>query len=338
MKLRMYQEEAAAQICEAMRTSHKLKVQISIGLGRFAIIASVLHSCVNENLKVLVLTPNRRTCYQLRDLFLESGHENDTGIALYIKEYAEHHILITTYEDLKESEAFKANHFNIVICDGVHFLDGEIIERKFNEKDTCFIGFTSQVNINSHGWFYDAKCIFRYTIQDAIQDGYVIKGYEFETIVFNLFKEQGYSVEVVTESRNIGYDLRADKGEIRYAIEAKLWDSASISDSVLRKTAKQLIDAAKQENRIPMLVIANPSPQKIKERLSEHKDLVIIDIQNLLFMVQGNLKIEESLIAILGYSLGDLSPIKPEIEWNDVKIEELNIYHLIDTVKHWEVK
>lgn len=43
MKLRNYQEVAVAQICKAMETSHKLKAEINIGLGRNAIITTLSH-------------------------------------------------------------------------------------------------------------------------------------------------------------------------------------------------------------------------------------------------------------------------------------------------------
>ncbi len=338
MKLRNYQEVAVAQICKAMEISHKLKVEISTGLGRYAIITTLSQIYVNNKFKVLVLTSNRNICYQLRELFLEREDEKYTDVALYIKDYVEHNLLITTYQDLKKSENFNVENFSVVICDGIHYLDEKTIERNFREKNIYFIGFTSLVDTKTSGWFSDAKCVFRYTVQDAIQDGYNVKGCEFEAIVFKIFKKHGYSVDILTQGKDAGYDLRADKEEKHFAIEVKLWDNASISDRIVKETATRVMLEAGKENRIPMLVIANPDPERIRKRLSSFEKIAIIDIQNLLFMVQGDSELEDSLISVLDYSLGDLRPIPPAIllDSHSVKNEEPDISHLIDIVRCWD--
>lgn len=337
MKLRKYQEEAIKRIDEAMKTSHKLKVEISIGLGRNFIIAELLHIFMNKKYNVLVLTPNHNKCYQLRELFLNNEDGNSFDIALYMTDYVKQDILITTYRDFLANRNFNINNFNIVICDGIHYLNKKDITRTLKNKNIFFIGFTSMIDKKISGWFADATCVFRYTIQEAIQDGYSIKKYEIESIIFHIFQKQGYTVNIIAHESSVSYDLKVDKGTSHFAIEIKLWDDTSIRENILIKTANQLIQNAKKEHRIPILIIVNTIPQKFKNLLSTFDEIKLIDFPNLLFMTQNDLKLRDSLISVLNYSITDLQPIKPKIPWDsNIKDEETDISDLITAVESWD--
>ena len=214
-------------------------------------------------------------------------------------------MLITTYNDVKNNREFSFEKFNVIICDGIHYLDSEMIEKGLENKKMCLIGFTSQVDGAVDGYFEDAKCVFRYTLQDALNAGYSVKGREFDAIVWEILKKQGYEMKM-PEHLDAAYDMRADKGEKHFIIEVKTWFQETVSDSVLRKTVEQLLYAAQKENGVPMLVIAYPYPEEIKERLSTNEKIKIIGVIELLDMTQDDSELENRLRASLNYSLNKL--------------------------------
>lgn len=335
MELQEYQKEAINKICETMETvgsPNKLRVEISTGLGRNMIMTALAQKCYNKGDKVMILSPNRTFCAQLKSEICTDETKKIPNIVMYISEYKNADILITTYSDLKRNSKFMLKEFKVVICDGIHYLERKIIEKRWENTETCIIGFTSQVDGKVTGYFEDAKCVFRYTLQEALKDGYIIKYRELDSIVWEIFRKQGYEVKI-SDCINEAYDMRADKGNEHLIIEVKNWFQGAVSNSVLRKTVEQLLYAAQGEKGDPVLVTVYPYPEEIKKRLPQSEKIRVIDIQKLLDMTQGDTDLENRLQAALNYSLDEMQSAKQSSAKvsRDKKIESL-----IRKIETWE--
>lgn len=338
MQLREYQKEAVNKICETMEisgASNKLRVEISVGLGRGMIMVALAQKCFEKGDKVMILSPNRTFCTQLKNQIYTDKTQKNPDIAMYISEYKNTELLITTYSDLKSNSEFILKEFNVVICDGIHYLDREIMEKRLENTKTCLIGFTSQVDGKATGYFEDAKCVFRYTLQDAINDGYIIKYREFDAIVWEIFKKQGYEVKI-SDHIDAAYDMRADRGNEHLIIEVKTWSRGAVSNSVLKKTAEQLLYAARKEKGDPVLVIVYPYPEEIKERLPQSGKIKVIDVQKLLEMTQGDTDLENRLRASLNYSLDEMQSAKQSSASSEKVSRDKKIESLIRKIETWE--
>lgn len=344
MKSREYQKEAVKQIFESMKHSWKLRVEISKGLGRSVIIVGILQeACISQTLKVMVLSPNRSTCFQLLNSFMENDNEKIASVVLNSREYSDQNVLITTFADVNNNKAISLGNFDIVIFDGIHYMKSEVIESKItDDKKTCFVGFTSQTDGEISGWFLDAECAFKYTLEDAIKNGYYVKGYEFESIVYKIFESQGFTMKIPSQHKDNGYDLEADKGNEHYVIEIKLWDTMSVSNRVLVNTTEQLMNVANKEKKVPILIIANPISERVRKYLAEFKEIIVMDIANLLFMAKGDTELENLLIANLEYSIGNLKPSCPPsaISMCDLNtnIDSKEINQLMKRIEEWDTQ
>ena len=132
--------------------------------------AALIQKCRSKKNKVIVLSPNRSFCVRLENIICEDDGKGIPEIVLYSSEYKDTGLLITTYSDIEKDDGSILEDFDVVICDGISYLDKEIIEEQLENKRKCIIGFTSQVDGNITGYFSDAECVFRYTLQEALNE------------------------------------------------------------------------------------------------------------------------------------------------------------------------
>lgn len=207
MELRNYQEDAVKSIITGVAGYRKIRVEIPVGLGRFYIMAAAVVKCIEKGMKVLVLLPDKNKCFRLKDLCTEDKNLN---YALAFKQYAAHELLLTTYEDFQTQT--QLSDFDLIVCDGIHWgnKDGKLTAL-YKRGKARFVGFTSQVNKVIKDFFCDSECVFRYTLENAINEGQVINEYGFMSIVFKIFQKLDYEVLITAEMQDIRHDLIAKK-------------------------------------------------------------------------------------------------------------------------------
>lgn len=137
--------------------------------------------------------------------------------------------------------------------------------------------------------------------------------YEFEIIVSKILKKCGFHISLTDLGHDIGYDISADYINQKFAIEVKLTRNINIPGKSIVEAVKKLALAASKENRIPFLIIAGLVSGRLRGELENYGNLVVWDIQNLLYLVQNDEALRNSLISILSFSIDELVPIGPEI-------------------------
>lgn len=139
---------------------------------------------------------------------------------------------------------------------------------------------------------------------------------KFEKIVADIFRAHGFSTTSKEQANNIRYDILATKDNVSCFIEVKYSRTNSFPSSVLYGTAlrlKQLI--VNQKTPImAILVIGAKLNTNIRTQIENMKDIIIIDIANLLFLVQNNESLKQKLLSILEFSVNDLIPEQPNLQ------------------------
>lgn len=166
--------------------------------------------------------------------------------------------------------------------------------------------------------------------------------FQFKNIVADMFKCRGYNVSVSNDVRDYGYDLEASHGIETYLIEVKYSKTETISGHIVYEAALKLttLSDLRDEDNIPILVVAAKLSFNTWKRLEEFGRLIVIDITNLIYMLEGLGELKNQLLSLLEYSIADLLPVEPkgglftnEPSYYISKVSEADM--LIESLKYW---
>lgn len=336
--LRDYQREAARAIYDFFKSNEKkAKIYLSTGLGRTAIIVSSVQLILqNRNVSVAILSPRRVMCDQLQMACVNSFINNE--IAMHLNEFKSQEILITTYQEVVKSE-FDLGVFDIVICNDAQFLKTDGYISLLGGSRTKFLGIL-QNNESSKEWFSDAICLFSYTVADALKDGYT--GYFSEKdfiqqFLILLLKKYGFNnilqdVKLGNKNSNsYRADIVAKKGISDVVIEVKLYRNLYVSQTIISNALSQILNYkelvlqdGKKEKNVFILVLLCEVDDKLQEEYFKRENIVIWDINNLLYMCYGDKELSNLLVKCMPYPMIDLELQKP-LYLNGIEREEANI-------------
>lgn len=147
--------------------------------------------------------------------------------------------------------------------------------------------------------------------------------FRFEEIVASIFRNYNYTVTLTQPTRpndcvNNKYDILATIRNTSYLIEVKFsrTEYIRIPSSTLIDVAcslKLVADSNKNMSNqsVPVLVIGAKLTPDLRKRI-EDIGVIVIDIQNILFLVQDNELLKRELLSILDFSVNDLLPERPK--------------------------
>lgn len=154
-------------------------------------------------------------------------------------------------------------------------------------------------------------------------------GSRFEKIVANIFKNRNFTTKSAGETCDNQYDILATLNNINYIIEVKLFRTKRIPSTTLFDVACRLkmISDSKGDTSIssvPILVAGTTILADLRKRI-EDIGVIVIDIQNLLFLVQDNEALKSELLSILDFSVNDILPKEPNTQLLNQQKEALDI-------------
>lgn len=139
--------------------------------------------------------------------------------------------------------------------------------------------------------------------------------YSLEALTVKIFKNSGFGVEHANNAENRQIDIIAKKEGTDYYIEVKSSTSLRYRNfPALESATNRTIDVASRNNAVPVLVVFASVSEKHKQKYTSlYNDLVILDISNLLYIVNGT-ELQDELISLLPFSVDDIEPIENNLD------------------------
>lgn len=142
--------------------------------------------------------------------------------------------------------------------------------------------------------------------------------FRFEEIIANIFKNYNFTTTLTQQTRDNECDILASMNNTKYLIEVKFSRTKRIPSSALFDVACHLKILADSDGDIlnpsvPVLVVGAKLISDLRKRI-EDIGVIVIDIQNLLFLVQDNELLKSELLSILDFSVNDLLPEEPRTQ------------------------
>lgn len=141
-------------------------------------------------------------------------------------------------------------------------------------------------------------------------------GYPFylaiEQLAVRIFSNSGFIVKQAKESSPI--DFIANNEEKGYCIEVKASTALHYrSYSALEDVAYRIVDYAKHNGIVPVLLVFAVVSAEWKKKLISRFDIIVLDIANLLYTVKGT-ELQDELVSILPFAVDQIEPEAPDLD------------------------
>lgn len=300
--LRSYQIDALNAIKEAL--SHRQKhiiVEIPTGMGKGLLVSKtveLLHK--EENGDVLVVT-NR---LELKNNVEQTLYEKYQNIIQLDK----NRVTVTTEQTIIHHTSQKHDKCKFIIIDG--FDISESFYEELNCREKTLIIFLAKHERNSHGLFSYKDVVFSYTYQQAVRDGYITPAMETQAIepaivVFSeeLLKTFGYTtINAKSYTENLNWDLVVEKCNSKIWVECKAYKSQVVSpsaaSSLLNSIVLKRIRQGIPKEEPTLLIVSSTIPSFQKDVIYDRHQIIVWDIENLVFYCKNNLSLLKLLSQI----------------------------------------
>lgn len=181
-------------------------------------------------------------------------------------------------------------------------------------------------------------------IQDNRRYKMMHNGQYFQHIIEDIFRFYNFDVKREFKIGNFVADFIAEYKNNKYLAEVKYSNSGFISTNIIDKAVDRLISCIKQydEKITPVLIINGIASEELKNT----KDLLVIDIANILYLVKDNNDLKNQLLSILEFSIDGIIPSsekikeifeKPKTIYNQAIVEEKKSEkELIKKLEQWK--
>jgi len=172
---------------------------------------------------------------------------------------------------------------------------------------------------------------------------------EFKNVIIKIFKNAGFDTDVDKDYKiadRIEYiDLVISKNNFYFALSIDY--NRSITEVYLRDDTvyhiENSINAQFDEPYIVVIpiLVTNTLFWDYHDDCDDIKELIVIDIQNLLYIVNSNMSLKNELLSTLEFSVRGIIPKKPNtnlfprIEYSFNEDDNNNSYSFIATLKAW---
>lgn len=142
----------------------------------------------------------------------------------------------------------------------------------------------------------------------------ILLSHYLEKITEKIFQNSGFDLISNCNISKNNVDIIAKESGKLYYIEVKTSTSVMYRHlSMLENAINKIVHFSNNDNAIPVLVVFSVISDKVKNKYSVlYKDLIILDISNLLYAVQGT-ELRDELISILPFSVDQIEPQKGAI-------------------------
>lgn len=140
----------------------------------------------------------------------------------------------------------------------------------------------------------------------------VSKALQFEEILVSLFEQKGISNDLKKVGINTYVDFRHKTENHIYNFEFKIYNNNIGLKSKIIAACKKLSVQIADEHTTNMLVIGNIVEDEIKTLISEQYNVVIWDIENILWLLEDFPQLKSDFIALLSFNVSAVFPKKAQ--------------------------
>jgi hypothetical protein len=156
----------------------------------------------------------------------------------------------------------------------------------------------------------------------------VFKGLQFEKIFVSFLNQKGIYNALKTEGSNTYIDFQYKTQKNIYNFEFRIYNNNLGLRSKLLTVCKNRFEKELGEHTTNVLVVGNIVGDGIKTLIKERYNVVICDIENILWLLEDFPKLKSDFIALLSFSVSAIVPRKPELDifnWDVKSIEKVDL-------------
>lgn len=302
--IRVYHQEIIDIIMQRItKNAKEIFIEMASGTGKTIVIEEIVR-LFNHQKSILILVENRFVVEQLK---------ND------LQKYQ--NVVINTYN----IDLHTFSNYDYVILNNVERLSKQTYEEilKIYEKAQviCFLDTVQQLT-KDEKWLKEKKIDYSLTLQKEIDYGYITPYYsELKFVAFiEKLLQHLQAVDVKKEvalklkSRVLIADFTAVINGKKALIEVKGYRNKTLQYSMLTKGVEQLEYYRrmwKEENKtdiLAVLIMFCEVSDNLKQKIYRDKQILIVDIANLIYLSQDNNELMAELLKCLSYSIDDIIP------------------------------
>lgn len=292
IQLRPYQMQAMSAIQGALENGQKhIVVEMATGTGKGLVLAKtveLLHKQAISN--VLVITSRMELKENVeRNLF--DKYRDFVRID-------KNRVSITTEKRILRHTNNEFNEYQFVIFD--EFDIPESIYETLNCREKTVIVFSAKYTNKPHRLFSPKEVVFSYTYQQAVDEGYITPamdvrafGPAVEVFSKQLLEEFGYvQINATSKTQDHSWDLVVENDKQRIWVECKSYKSQVVSPSAASSLLSSIV-WKKIQQKIPkeelvLLIVFSKIPSFQKDVIYDRYQIVVWDIENLVFYSKSN--------------------------------------------------
>ncbi len=315
--IRGYQQEIIDIIMRKLQQDVKeIFIEMPAGTGKSTVIKYLVQLLDSKN-QILVMQKTTLSEQQFKEDFRDYENivieNHNTNI---LSKVSFDYIILNDIENMPEEEYIR------------------IYQARKKAKIICFCDRNQRIK-ESGKWLDKKTMDYSLVMQKVINEGYInpnYVGYKFECFVEKLIKELKFTniekeVAIKTNQRVMRADFVADNNESKIIIEVKAYRSEFIQNTIIKQAVEQVEYYKKRwkdENEKgveAILIMSCQVPDEIKENSYKEREILIIDISNLIYLSQENDELMKSLIEGIHYNIYDIMP-KPLINPDFLQIQQ----------------
>lgn len=326
--LRQYQANAVDAVLKALDSGKKrMVVEMPTGCGKSVVLAKMVEELNRQKRgKILVIT-NRVSIKKQMERLLFCDYE---GLGAVDRE----NIKVENVQKLTRNINAQINEYLCWIFYNVTNIDS--ICEKFACKEKTIIVFSNNSIMRSCKNIKTSDVVFSYTYEDAVRDGILtpamdINAFELTVEVYSkqLLEQFGYiPVASLSIEQRQEWDLIVNKDNQRIWVEYKTYKSQVVSPS----TAASLLNTVvmkKMKQDIPqkdmvLLLVFSKIPTFQKDEIYKRYQIIVWDIENLLFYSKDNPILLKQLSQITYFPI-DYVEGQPSKEAEKVELTRISI-------------
>lgn len=298
-QLRPYQANAVKAIQKALDRQQKhIVIEIAAGCGRGIILARTVQLLNEQNQgRILVLTGSLLQKERIE-------HEIITNFGEFVKGNNEN-LIIQTAQKMLNQPGNKFDEFSVII-----FYDtamSKVIYDALSCAEKTVIVFSTEHRDHLHSLFTPNEVVFSYSYRDAVDDGYLTPAMDsraFNPAVEAFTKQllEQFGCKKVDEQQHQDWNMVAYKAAQKIWVECKTYKSQVISPSAANSLLNNIV-MRKLKQKIPesdliLLIVFSQIPSFQKEEIYKRYNIVVLDIENLVFYTKGNSSLLKQLSQI----------------------------------------